>query len=334
MSHLYGEGERERKTKGLVSIVIPAYNAGKYLREMLESIYAQTYSHIEVIVAYDTKSSDNTLEILQTYSKKYGLIIDIGRDSSSGDARNRGFKLVRGEYVIFMDADDFITSTYIEDLMSIYAEHPKLNAVCGNRIHSSEEEIENNINKAQSSIHSVEVHSQDEALKNMVAGKLYSGEPWTWLVRKHYLNEGSIQFPDYSYGDDTAYVFSLIVNTGYIGYSTKQGYIFINHSTSLTHSVESFLNLYEKRKKSREDIKNILGPKHINIYQQHLGWWNRNLSAHLTKLNYREFRNQLISHKIDKLPTLYGDSILLKMSVYCFNMSKYLYWRIYQHMMR
>ena len=122
----------EREYKGLVSIVIPAYNAGKYLREMLESIYAQTYSHIEVIVAYDTKSSDNTLEILQTYSKKYGLIIDIGRDSSSGDARNRGFKLVRGEYVIFMDADDFITSTYIEDLMSIYAEHPKLNAVCGN----------------------------------------------------------------------------------------------------------------------------------------------------------------------------------------------------------
>lgn len=310
----------------LVSIIIPAYNSGKHLRDMLESIYAQTYPFFEVIVAYDTKSSDNTLEILREYEDRYQLIIDVGRDSSSGEARNRGLRLAKGEFVIFMDADDFVLPSYIENLVDIFHEYPELDAVCGSYKESNEDNIEDNYNLALSSSHQIQIHSQEDALNCMIKGKPYGGTPWTWLVKKHYLDNSYIRFPDYSYGDDTVYVFRLIVNTSHIGYSTKQGYIFIQHNTSLTHRMSSFVELYDKRERSREDIRFILGEPHSNIYSQHLATWNRYLAYHLTMLCYKEFKSVLASRNVDELQVIYGDSLLLKMGVFCFNQSKYLFW--------
>ena len=71
-----------------VSLIIPAYNVGKYIAACLDSLYAQTHQNFEIIVAYDEKSTDNTLEVLQSYAtEKDNLIIDIGIDKGSGDAR-------------------------------------------------------------------------------------------------------------------------------------------------------------------------------------------------------------------------------------------------------
>ena len=87
----------------LVSVVIPVYNAEKYLEETLASVFAQTYPHIE-IVAVDDGSKDRSIQILEQYPGRIHVI----KQSNSGAAaaRNRGAREAKGKWIAFLDADD------------------------------------------------------------------------------------------------------------------------------------------------------------------------------------------------------------------------------------
>ncbi len=90
-----------------VSVIIPAYNAEKYIAETLDSVLKQTYQDFELIVI-DDESRDNTLNILGEYQKKYQGKIKIIKKQNGGpaSARNEGIKAATGEYIAFNDADD------------------------------------------------------------------------------------------------------------------------------------------------------------------------------------------------------------------------------------
>ncbi|PJA94745.1 hypothetical protein CO130_02855, partial [Candidatus Jorgensenbacteria bacterium CG_4_9_14_3_um_filter_38_10] len=87
----------------LVSIIIPAYNAEKYIQRALESALAQTYKDIEIIVI-DDGSTDKTAEIIKTYQDPR-IIYFFQKNQGQGPARNNGIKKSQGEYITFLDAD-------------------------------------------------------------------------------------------------------------------------------------------------------------------------------------------------------------------------------------
>jgi glycosyltransferase involved in cell wall biosynthesis len=89
----------------LVSVVIPAFNAGRYLGEAIESVLAQTYAAVETIVV-DDGSSDGTAAIARSYA---GVELIAQENGGPAAARNRGFAASRGEVVAFHDADDLMT---------------------------------------------------------------------------------------------------------------------------------------------------------------------------------------------------------------------------------
>jgi glycosyltransferase involved in cell wall biosynthesis len=95
----------------LVSIIIPCYNAEQWLSEAIESCLQQTYPHIEVIVINDG-STDKSLEIIKSYAGK--IIVENLPNQGGNHARNRGFALSRGEYIQYLDADDYILPEKIE----------------------------------------------------------------------------------------------------------------------------------------------------------------------------------------------------------------------------
>ena len=103
----------------LVSIVIPVYNAEKYLERLIESIFSQTHKNIEVIAAYESASTDNTLKVLQNLAKKYPLIISVGSERCPGGTRNRGFEYATGEFVVFVDADDYLLPDYLSSFLHV-----------------------------------------------------------------------------------------------------------------------------------------------------------------------------------------------------------------------
>ena len=111
----------------LISIIVPIYNAEKYLRKCLDSILAQTYPNWEAI-CIDDGSSDNSSEILKEYAKKDLRILAIPQKARGGvsAARNAGLDAAQGDYVYFMDADDYVSPYFFEkNLTASVATMPK-----------------------------------------------------------------------------------------------------------------------------------------------------------------------------------------------------------------
>jgi glycosyltransferase involved in cell wall biosynthesis len=95
----------------LISVIIPCFNVEEWLREAIDSCLQQSYPKIEIIVI-DDGSTDNCLEILKSYEDK--IIWETGLNRGGNYARNRGFALSKGEYIQFLDADDYILPEKIE----------------------------------------------------------------------------------------------------------------------------------------------------------------------------------------------------------------------------
>lgn len=101
-----------------VSIIMPIYNAEEYLEKSLDSIIGQTYKNIELILINDG-STDRSLEILKRYSNRDKRLVLVSIENSGpGFARNKGLDLARGDYISFVDADDWVREDAIETLMT------------------------------------------------------------------------------------------------------------------------------------------------------------------------------------------------------------------------
>ena len=102
--------------QNLLSIITPVYQVEQYLPQCLDSILAQTYPHWELILV-DDGSKDRSGEICEEYAKKDGRIRVIHTENrGAGAARNTGFAHATGEYVVFVDSDDYISENMIERL--------------------------------------------------------------------------------------------------------------------------------------------------------------------------------------------------------------------------
>ena len=106
------------QTDKKVSIIIPVYNAEKYLERSINSILKQTYKNIELILV-DDGSKDNSLRVCQEFSKKHKNIITIHKENGGvSEARNTGIQHATGDYIEFVDADDSIDENCVEKLVS------------------------------------------------------------------------------------------------------------------------------------------------------------------------------------------------------------------------
>lgn len=101
-----------------ISIIIPAYNVSLYIKECVESVCKQSYKNLEIIIV-DDGSTDNTLEILKEM-KKNDLRINLIHKENGGlsSARNAGLKIATGDYIMFLDSDDWLESDCCQDTIT------------------------------------------------------------------------------------------------------------------------------------------------------------------------------------------------------------------------
>lgn len=111
------------KNDDLVSVVIPAYNVGWCIEKAIKSVLSQTYSHLEIIVV-DDGSTDNIATVLQKYRNR----IRIFTQSNAGlsNARNRGIRSATGDFVAFLDADDYWLPMKLERQVALLRERPEI----------------------------------------------------------------------------------------------------------------------------------------------------------------------------------------------------------------
>ena len=114
--------------RALVSVMITVYNGARYLSEAIESVLAQTYPSVELIVA-DDGSTDGSGDVAKRYG---GALTYLPNDHvGMAAARNRAVDLARGDYFAFLDADDRFTSDKLERQMNAFADDPELDVVFG-----------------------------------------------------------------------------------------------------------------------------------------------------------------------------------------------------------
>ncbi|MGL5255457.1 MAG: glycosyltransferase family 2 protein [Proteocatella sp.] len=106
-------------SKVLVSIIIPAYNVEKYIEKCLSSILEQTHTNIEVIVV-DDGSTDRTGQLIDNVSQKDSRVLILHKKNAGvSAARNSGIEISMGDYLVFVDGDDYIAQDYVEYMLSL-----------------------------------------------------------------------------------------------------------------------------------------------------------------------------------------------------------------------
>jgi glycosyltransferase involved in cell wall biosynthesis len=112
-------------SRPLVSVVIPAFNAERFLGEAIESVRAQTYGPLETIVV-DDGSTDGTVAVAGNYS---GVIVIEQANAGPSAARNRGFAASRGDFIAFQDSDDLMTPDKLEVQAGVLIDKPEVGCV-------------------------------------------------------------------------------------------------------------------------------------------------------------------------------------------------------------
>jgi glycosyltransferase involved in cell wall biosynthesis len=125
----------------LVTICIPTYNGEKFIKESIESALAQTYSNIELVIS-DDNSTDNTLNIIQSYKEKSNIPILLFRHipAGLGSNWNNCVKCSNGKYIKFLFQDDLLTSNCIEKMIGLALKDDKIGLVFSTRDIFFEEE--------------------------------------------------------------------------------------------------------------------------------------------------------------------------------------------------
>lgn len=189
----------------LVSVILPTYNVEKYLVRCLGSIIGQSYKNIEIIIVIDG-ATDNSLSIAQSYAEKDSRIHVIYQENAgSGPARNNGLRNAKGDFVVFVDPDDWIATNAIENLVLAQQEKDFDLVLCGDVdvIFKDDVEVAENIYRADE----LKILSKKEARQQYF--DLYSkellGAPTRKLYKMSVINNYGIEFPDLRRSQDIVF---------------------------------------------------------------------------------------------------------------------------------
>ncbi len=173
--------------KKLVSIIVPVYNVEKYIEECLDSIVSQTYKYLEIILI-DDGSRDGSGKIADTYACKDVRIKVIHQNNSGvSSARNTGIDTATGDYVCFVDSDDYIRKDFIENLVADMTKY-HVDIVTTTTNKTKLYPIDD------SGVDEIEVLDAIEALVLMYYGKLEKSENGVQMFKAELLKENNITY--------------------------------------------------------------------------------------------------------------------------------------------
>lgn len=118
-----------QEIKGLISVIIPAYNAEKFIKETIDSVKKQTYTSWEIIVVNDGSKDLTAAIVTKELSENIHLINQENQGVSA--ARNNGISYAKGEYIVFFDADDLMTPEFLSEKVKVLDKNPNLGFVGG-----------------------------------------------------------------------------------------------------------------------------------------------------------------------------------------------------------
>lgn len=177
-----------------ISIIVPVYNAEKYLDRCIKSIYAQTLSDYEIILVNDG-SKDESLSLCRKYAENDSRITVIDKENGgAGSARNKGIEIAKGEYLAFPDADDWFEPNMYEELYVLAKKGDYDIVFSGVNNYSQDLKL---LSTAKCPL--VDFKTQDECRKNIMTlfpTTTIFDVPWNKLYKRELVVENDIRFTD------------------------------------------------------------------------------------------------------------------------------------------
>lgn len=229
----------------LISIIVPVYNVKDYLKKCLDSICGQTYKNLEIIVV-DDGSTDGSGEICDSYAQS-DTRIKVFHQPNAGQsvARNKGLSVAQGEYLGFVDSDDWIEQDMYESLYRLLEENEADIAISSHWIEKSGRAIV----KYQSN--SLTVFSRDEAIRALVEDKRVRNYVWDKLYKRLLFED--ILFPPNRIFEDIAISYKIFYRTKKVVMQETPKYHYVVRSGSAMQSKYDplkehnlFLSVYEQ----------------------------------------------------------------------------------------
>ncbi len=213
--------------KDLISIIVPVHNSSKYLEKCINSLINQTYKNIEII-CIENGSTDNGLEILNKYKDKIKILIQ--KNPGLSLARNTGIKNSNGKYISFVDSDDNVLPTFIEELYNVIKTTDADISVC-----NYNEILEENKETKKISSFPNETIKEKEIKENLVN---FNYAIWNKLYKKDIITKNKIYFPENIKYEDIPFVLKYLINAKSISKTEKYLYNYYIHKNSEQTTVD------------------------------------------------------------------------------------------------
>ena len=249
----------------IISIIVPIFNTEIYLSRCINSLIKQSYKNIEIVLV-DDGSNDQSGKICDYYAK-IDSRVNVFHKENEGVARTRNYGIshCKGDYITFVDADDFVSDKYVEKLFNAMESTQAQISIC-----SFVPFIQNkHKNKHKNKKNMFEVFDSKTALKNLLYGQKIDCSFWAKMYSKNIFK--GVIISDYKIFEDLDTMYKLILNSKKIVTINDELYFYFIHNKSLIHSSFDHNNL---------KILEILSKMENNI-------------------DMKEFEMPLLSRKID-----------------------------------
>ena len=212
-----------------ISVIVPVYNTEKYLKKCLDSILMQTYPNIEVIVVNDG-SPDDAETIINEYKKKYENKLIYLKKGNGGlsDSRNYGVKFATGDYICFVDSDDYIDKNLFSDLQKYM--HLEYDMIKFKLI-----KVDKNYNEIEKIGGPVfEEKNGSEAFNILYAADVMLQPAWLYLYKRTFWNKNKFEYPKEKFHEDFARTALILLKAKRVVSVDVYGYYYYQSETSIT----------------------------------------------------------------------------------------------------
>lgn len=220
-----------------VSVVVPVYNSSSYLRVCLDSLVNQKFKDIEIIIVNDG-SIDNSEEIIKEYMEKYSNIyLYTITNHGQSYARNYGLSKASGEYISFVDSDDYVS-------LDLYFE---VNKILKKKKYDIVLFGYNAVDMNQNILFSKGYECVDKGNVSDIEYLMADPCPWNKVYKKSFLDKAKFKLPEGIIYEDYCYIPTLIKHEPFIGYVDKQLYYYVYSATSTMRNAvykEKYENLF------------------------------------------------------------------------------------------
>ena len=252
----------------LISIIIPVYNAEKFLPRCLTSIKNQTYKELEIILVNDG-SSDNSGLICDNYSIKDNRFIVIHKENGGvSSARNAALKIAKGNYIGFVDPDDWVENTMFDRLLHLINDNQADMSICGFFKETEDGKILNSSNKSE-----IFKLDQKQAINEILSNNSIKGYLWNKLFSADIINkDNKLKFEEeIHFCEDLLFCIQYIIKAEKVIYDSSFYYHYLVHGKGVSQTNYSIkkvtaLNAISKIIDLLNDKKYNESKKYINLY--------------------------------------------------------------------